>query len=344
MREAPKLWERKPAAPVQIKLSSGPNKRNQTFYSDVSDSADSVEEKTPAIPLKSKAQPILIEKEEKTDREFIRAIGPEELEVLEPSSSESLEDQEKPIPKTEDLELKKLEDLILASKSREVDSVRPIYERREDFGASAGCQAQVVSNKSRLRKEGAKLISNPTKDDHFSEDDEEFPEDLPDDNDDLDPEAEELAWRVRELERIKRDLEERAAPQRQKEAAAKREALGEEMRVKLDAETGRNAKDFKSDVKYLQKYTKSFTFFQDSEDPLFKRDYNVPVGLDTFDKSALPQAMQARGEDFFKKGRSKYKDLMTEDTNVYRHELGPDPLIMKKFKDLQMGGKRAKIN
>lgn len=39
----------------------------------------------------------------------------------------------------------------------------------------------------------------------------------------------------------------------------------------------------------MQKYYKSMTFFQNEDDPIYKRDYNVAVGFDTFDKSSLPK-------------------------------------------------------
>ena len=63
-----------------------------------------------------------------------------------------------------------------------------------------------------------------------------------------------------------------------------------------DNKIGKYQKNFKSNIKYMQKYHKSLTFFQDKDDEVFKRDYNIPVGMDTFDKSALPTRMQTRGD------------------------------------------------
>lgn len=41
----------------------------------------------------------------------------------------------------------------------------------------------------------------------------------------------------------------------------------------------------------MQKYYHTGAFFQDSDDPIFKRDYNTAVGEDLFDKSSLPKIL-----------------------------------------------------
>jgi len=47
---------------------------------------------------------------------------------------------------------------------------------------------------------------------------------------------------------------------------------------------------------------------------VYKRDFNMPTGKDKMDKSVLPASMQKRGEDFGKKGQTKWTHLTAEDT------------------------------
>ena len=56
----------------------------------------------------------------------------------------------------------------------------------------------------------------------------------------------------------------------------------------------------------MQKYYHKGAFYQDSEDPLFKRDYNMPTPMEMVDKSVLPKILQKRIGNFGKKGQSKY--------------------------------------
>jgi microfibrillar-associated protein 1 len=59
----------------------------------------------------------------------------------------------------------------------------------------------------------------------------------------------------------------------------------------------------------MQKYYHKGAFYQDSEDPIFKRDYNLPTPMEMQDKSSLPEALQKRKGDFGKRGQSKHTHL-----------------------------------
>jgi microfibrillar-associated protein 1 len=65
----------------------------------------------------------------------------------------------------------------------------------------------------------------------------------------------------------------------------------------------------KQKYKFMQKYYKVGAFYQDSDDPIFKRDYNVSVGEDNWDKSNLPKILQTRRGEFGTASRSKYTHL-----------------------------------
>ena len=41
----------------------------------------------------------------------------------------------------------------------------------------------------------------------------------------------------------------------------------------------------------MQKFYHKGVFFQDSDDPIFHRDYNTAVGEDLWDKSELPKSL-----------------------------------------------------
>ena len=43
--------------------------------------------------------------------------------------------------------------------------------------------------------------------------------------------------------------------------------------------------------RFMQKFYHKGVFFQDSDDPIFHRDYNTAVGEDLWDKSELPKSL-----------------------------------------------------
>lgn len=167
---------------------------------------------------------------------------------------------------------------------------------------------------------------------------------ISDDDDQATKQEEYKAWKIRELQRIKRDELEKHKIQLLKEETVRRAQMNDLERMAEDKAIGKYDRPEKSDYRYMQKYYSSFTFHQDSEDPIFKRDYNVAVGYDNFDKSVLPQRMQRRGDDFGKKGKSKYKDLLSEDTNNYQAVWAPNQAIVDRFKQRQAGYRNSNIS
>lgn len=166
--------------------------------------------------------------------------------------------------------------------------------------------------------------------------------DLPNDDDTLDSALEFSKWKLRELTRIHRDQEERVKSQRLKEETERRRQLTDEQRIQEDKVIGKSDKPLKSDYRYMQKYYSGLTFFQDKDDEVYNRDFNIAVGFDTFDKSALPRNMQVRGDEIGKKGRSKYKDLFSEDTGNYDPNYLPDKAVADKVLKRQGGYKSTR--
>lgn len=102
----------------------------------------------------------------------------------------------------------------------------------------------------------------------------------------------------------------------------------------------------------MQRYYHKGGFYQDSNDPIFQRDYNVAVGAeDLRDKTMLPKALQVRGDWFGKKGRTKYTHLTDQvilqessirlinfqDTTNFDPKQRVDETIQEKMK-MKLGG------
>ncbi|KAF2838346.1 hypothetical protein M501DRAFT_935678 [Patellaria atrata CBS 101060] len=141
-----------------------------------------------------------------------------------------------------------------------------------------------------------------------------------DDTDGLDVEAERAAWKLRELRRVKREREkieqeeaQIAEIERRKNLTpAEREAEDREFLKKQREEQGDRGK-----MGYMQKYFHKGAFFQDDakEQGLDRREIAGAKFADDVNRELLPQYMQIRDmTKLGKKGRTRYKDLRSEDT------------------------------
>lgn len=150
-------------------------------------------------------------------------------------------------------------------------------------------------------------------------------------------------WKVRELGRLKRDREERDKLFKEKEAIERRRMMTDEERAKDDKRIGKYKEEQKSDYRFMQKYYSKGVYHIDDDDPLFKRDYNIAVGEDLFDKSVLPGIKHVRRGEEHKRGKSKYTHLVAEDTTNYDPDSLPAEDIRDKFKNLTAGYKNASL-
>ncbi|KAI4214136.1 MAG: hypothetical protein LQ351_003221, partial [Letrouitia transgressa] len=145
-----------------------------------------------------------------------------------------------------------------------------------------------------------------------------------DDTDSLDPEMERAAWKLRELKRVKRDRETVEAAEKEREEIERRRNLSKEAREAEDAEfleQQKAQKEGKGKMGYLQKYYHKGVFFQDDAkaEGLDQRDImGSRYQDDALNRELLPQYMQIRDmTKLGRKGRTKYKDLKTEDTGQW---------------------------
>ncbi|RMD41968.1 hypothetical protein DV735_g3148, partial [Chaetothyriales sp. CBS 134920] len=148
-----------------------------------------------------------------------------------------------------------------------------------------------------------------------------------DDTDGLDPAAEHAAWRLRELKRLKRDREALVAREAEIEELERRRHLTAEEREAEDREflaRQREARDQnRAPARVLAKYLHKGAFFRGGDDEaaeaLAQRDLmGAAFEDDVADKSVLPEYMRVRDmTKLGKKGRTRYRDLKTEDTGRF---------------------------
>ena len=153
-------------------------------------------------------------------------------------------------------------------------------------------------------------------------DDDEIEESVQvDDTDDLDPETERAAWKLRELKRVKREREAIELAEKEREEIERRRNLSKDEREAEDQEflsAQKEAKEGKGKMSYMQKYFHKGAFFQDDEAAQTITDRDIMgsrIADDVGNRELLPQFMQVRDmSKLGKKGRTRYKDLKTEDT------------------------------
>ncbi|KAI4243613.1 MAG: hypothetical protein L6R40_003437 [Gallowayella cf. fulva] len=142
-----------------------------------------------------------------------------------------------------------------------------------------------------------------------------------DDTDNIDPEMERVAWKLRELKRVKRDREAIEEAEKEREEIERRRNLTKEEREAEDRaflEQQKEDRDGKGKMGYMQKYFHKGAFFQDDAkaESLDRRDImGSRYQDDVVNRELLPEYMQIRDMTRLgRKGRTKYKDLKSEDT------------------------------
>ncbi|KAL4968909.1 microfibrillar-associated 1 family protein [Aspergillus stella-maris] len=145
-----------------------------------------------------------------------------------------------------------------------------------------------------------------------------------DDTDNKDPEAEYAAWKLRELKRIKREREAIEAAEKEREEIERRRNLTAEEREREDSEFIAKQKEerdaSRGQTGYMQRYFHKGAFFRPDleKEGLDKRNVMGARFADDVSRETLPQYMQIRDmTKLGKKGRTRYKDLRSEDTGRF---------------------------
>lgn len=176
-------------------------------------------------------------------------------------------------------------------------------------------EAEIKKRKKESNKK-AKQIANQVEEENI-DDLEPFQEpDAPETNDTLvDQDIEYKLWVDREISRIRQEVIEVAQ-------YALDEANTRKLKQMKDAELEalkRENKPQKGHMKYMQKYYHAGAYSNDDTEEakqVLSRDFTAPVGGDLLDKTVLPESMRVRGDDYQKKGKTKWTHLSNEDTTT----------------------------
>ncbi|OAL70540.1 microfibrillar-associated protein MfaP1 [Trichophyton violaceum] len=182
------------------------------------------------------------------------------------------------------------------------------------------------------RDAAARIAGRKTWDDDIDESGAGVDENNIDDTDGIDPAAELAAWKLRELKRVKREREAIEIAEKEREEIERRRNLTTEEREREDREFIDKQKEEREAGRgkagFMQRYFHKGAFFQpDSEKHgLTERDLMGGHYVDEIkNREALPEYLQVRdATKIGRKGRTKYRDLKTEDTgrwgveNYYR--------------------------
>lgn len=239
--------------------------------------------------------------------------GSEDEDVGESGSEESSSEDEAPQKLIRPTFIKKgqrKDDVVAAAAAKTEDENWAEVEARRKEKADALVQAQLEQNAA-AKAAGKK----------YWDDDEDEEADQVDDTDGLDPETERAAWKLRELKRVKRAREAIELAEKEREEVERRRNLSKEEREAEDAdhlERQKEEREGKGKMGYMQKYFHKGAFFQDDAkaEGLDRRDImGSRIQDDVSNRELLPQYMQIRDmTKLGRKGRTKYKDLKTEDT------------------------------
>ena len=231
----------------------------------------------------------------------------------ESSEEESSSEDEAPKKLLRPVFLKKSERNKIAAPVKSADELAAEEEARRQEQARALVQEQVeqrIAEKAAGKKD-------------WDDDIEDTDTNAIDDTDGVDPDAEYAAWKLRELKRIKRERlaieeaeAERAEIERRRNlSAAEREAEDREFIEKQKEEKGDRGQ-----MQYMQKYFHKGAFFTDElkELGVDRRNLMNARFEDDTNREILPEYMQIRDmTKLGKKGRTRYRDMKTEDTGKW---------------------------
>lgn len=126
---------------------------------------------------------------------------------------------------------------------------------------------------------------------------------------------------MRELKRLKRERDAKQAREKEAKEIERRRNMTDAERQEENLRLGSDHTNKKEKVayKFMQRFYHKGAFFQGDQEtnPLFGRDYNMPVGEDKMDKSVLPAVLQKRRSQAGQKGNSKWTHLTAEDTTNF---------------------------
>ncbi|KAH7132606.1 splicing factor, Prp19-binding domain-containing protein [Dendryphion nanum] len=268
-----------------------------------------------AARQKSDAERKLLEEEFETESEDEGDSGDSGSESGSGSEEESSEEESS----SEEEARPKLLRPVFLKKSQRGKGAAPLKtaeELAEEEEIRRQEQTKALVQEQIDQRHAAKAMAKKDWDDDIEEED----INAVDDTDGIDAEAEYAAWKLRELMRIKREraaIEEAEAElaeieRRRNLTAAEREAEDREFIEKQKEEKGDRGQ-----MQYMQKYFHKGAFYQEDLQDLGidKRNLMGATFEDATNREVLPEYMQIRDmTKLGKKGRTRYRDMKTEDT------------------------------
>ena len=315
--------EEEPEHNKQPQQASAPPPKASSFPADAAKIANNLRN----VDLNERRRQAAVEEAARLeDEELARAKEEEGFVTQESEESEDSEDSEESESgseesSSEDEAPKKLLRPTFIKKGRRKDS---------DSVLNGKTEGETLAEQEAERKEKANSLIQEQMDRDAAaraagkkdwDDDEDLNADEVDDTDDIDPEMERAAWKLRELKRVKRDREAIEQAEKEREEVERRRNLTKEERDAEDRdflEQQKEEREGKGKMGYMQKYFHKGAFFQDDAkaEGLDRRDImGSRYQDDVVNRELLPQYMQIRDMTRLgRKGRTKYKDLKTEDT------------------------------
>jgi microfibrillar-associated protein 1 len=231
----------------------------------------------------------------------------------ESSEEESSSEDEAPKKLLRPVFLKKNERNKIAAPVKSADEIAAEEEARRQEQARALVQEQVeqrIAEKAAGKKD-------------WDDDVEDADINAIDDTDGVDPDAEYAAWKLRELKRIKRErlaIEEAEAERAEIERRRNLSAAEREAEDRAFIEKQQEEKGDRGPMQYMQKYFHKGAFFTDElkELGVDRRNLMNARFEDQTNREVLPEYMQIRDmTKLGKKGRTRYRDMKTEDTGKW---------------------------
>jgi microfibrillar-associated protein 1 len=228
----------------------------------------------------------------------------------ESSEEESSSEEEAPKKLLRPVFLKKNERNKVAAPVKTAEEVAAEEETRRQEQSRALVQEQ-VQQRAAERAAGKK---------DWDDDVEDADINAIDDTDGLDPDAEYAAWKLRELKRIKRErlaIEEAEAERAEIERRRNLSAAERDAEDRAFIEQQKEERADRGDAQFMQKYFHKGAFFTEElkELGVDRRNLMNARFEDQTNREVLPEYMQIRDmTKLGKKGRTRYKDMKSEDT------------------------------
>jgi len=261
---------------------------------------------------------------------------------MEEEEEEEIEEEEQPEEEGAGEIISMLKPVFVSKRDRDTNE-----KKMEEEDALIEEQNKIKERKM-LETKMLLIEANKAGDDVDKDDDNLSHDEMPNDDDDLDEtdKANEFAeWRIRELRRIKKEKEGRHKRDKDRAEIERRRRLTDAERAHENKVLGSDdtEKGEKTKYRFMQTYYHKGGFFQDSDDPIFKRDYNIAVGEEIRDKTMLPKIMQVRRDKFGKKGQTKYTHLNDQDTTNFDPNFKVDENLREQARMKQGGFKSQNV-